>query len=104
MASALSRRGEAGKLRGGGGTKAVAAKAWGAAQSAALKPLKKSTKGKQFSCYWCNSKTHQGKSCPLKKAGKPPVAGARAEKWPKKDIERAMTTAPEPKKVRIVKP
>ena len=88
---------------GGGVSKAVAGKAWKAAQSAAIKPLKRPVR-RHYPCYWCSSKGHEGKSCPIKKAGRPPLPGSKAEKWPKKNIERAMKGAPVPKKVRIEKP
>jgi len=94
---------------GGGITKAVAGKAWKAAQAAAVKDFNPRGKtgggdrgGKRLTCYWCASGQHKGINCPSKRANKPPAENSRAMKWPKKDRDRAMKNAAH--KIKIDKP
>ena len=86
-------------------TVSVAAKAWKAAQSSAIKsaPAKTNTnkKGAKFDCYWCCSTTHFGRHCPLKRAGKPPNSSARAMSWTKAERDRS---AKQKKRMKIEKP
>ena len=90
---------------GGGITASVAAKAWKAAQSAALKPKGKAKSAviKNRRCNHCNQKGHYSRNCKLRMAGTPPHPGSAQAKWNQKHGGGVTITKVKPSQA-VVKP